>query len=196
VFAGLVMWLLWGVIVALRPGRSLSAWLVLQPPLFLGASCLAARIAAATREAGRPRTRLAPWAAALSALAVLQFAGAGVQVAAGDHSSRFRPHATAAEPGVRHLARDVGPLLASGDLRLDVVAAGGADPLLGWHLRGAQGLHWVAAAPARQPGLPASYAVIPSPTAGMHAGDVAVYPVRRRAGAIEWVRLQQVGGGT
>ena len=69
----LAFWGLWGSALSLRESRELSMWLVLQPPLLLGAAALAARPAVF-------RSRLA-----LVAVTVLAFAwvGASVKVAAG-----------------------------------------------------------------------------------------------------------------
>lgn len=66
-------WALWGAALSLREGRELSVWLVLQPPLLLGAAALA----------GRPAVYRSPLA--LVAVTALAFAwvGAGVKVAAG-----------------------------------------------------------------------------------------------------------------
>lgn len=78
----LAFWGLWGVALSLREGRELSVWLVLQPPLLLGAAALAARPAAFG-------SRLA-----LAAVTVLAFAwiGASVKVAAG-RAPAFAPAA-------------------------------------------------------------------------------------------------------
>ena len=71
--AVLAFWGLWGAALTLRDGREFSVWLVLQPPLLLGAAALAAR-----RTVFRSRL-------ALVAVTVLAFAwvGASVKVAAG-----------------------------------------------------------------------------------------------------------------
>ena len=191
----LALWMLWGLIVTFRPGRSLTSWLVIQPPVFLGACYLATAIAAWARQAAPGRPGAIRWAAVAGALALLPLVGAAVKMAGGGRAGEFRPYATMPEPGVRHLARDMRTLLAAGDAPLDVVAPAGWDPLLGWYLREAPHVRWVIGA-GRQPASALRYVLVPSATAATAPGDIAVYPVRRRADSREWMRLQQVGGGS
>lgn len=188
VLLALIAWTCWGLLLAMRPGRTLEAWFAIQLPAFVGACYAAPRLVAfLARRVSAGRV----WAAAalgVAALAGLQFAAGAVGVARGHGDGRFQPHADVTEPAVRQLTAHVETLRARKAIRGVDAIAHDVDPVLAWQLRSIDDLRWAAAVPAGGAPRPRlRLRILEQHAAG---AGLARYPLRRLDGTRYVVALQ------
>lgn len=187
----LVAWLAWGLMLTLRPGRSIETWLVLAPPLLLSASLAMRWLEAALRAPG-PRLTWISTRVAAAAICVLlaPLVHGAFDVAGGRHDSRFRPYAARTEPAVRLLADDVARLQQRRALDermpIEVVAPNVVDPVLAWYLRHERSLRWVAAPSVAEPGT----RLVIEPIEEEAGGQRGSYGVRHGGTVVERVRVR------
>ncbi len=197
-FVVLLLWTLWGALLTARPGGSPTTWLVLQPPLFLGAGYLVSRCADVVHaRAGWPSGWTRRWLPRLAlpvvTFLVLHFAGGGIKVAQDQQGAYFQPYPDSTSRSVRRLSDDIGALMRGESARLDIVVPLGADPVLGWIFRSEPNVHWVAAA-AHPSSSRSRYTLVPGSIAAPADGGIGVYRLRRHGSVHELVTLHRNEG--
>jgi predicted membrane-bound mannosyltransferase len=196
-FVVLTLWLVWGCLVMLRPGRPPSVWLVVQLPMLLGgARGLGVVVGAASRRSMPVRA-----AGAVAGVLLLYALHGSTGIASQRVGSRFQPYPDVTDPAVRLLVDDVdrfqaGISRARPPDAIEIVSAGGRDPVLTWYLRGRPNVHWPVAPslPSSEPGRP----VVIAPFAGPVDEDAAdrtarsdrMYRLRRSGSTPEWLSLR------
>ncbi len=183
----LLLCVMWGVMLTLRPGRTPAAWFALQLPLFLATASMAPLLAARAARLVAQRAPLRSVAAAAAVLLALQVAGAAAQIATDERASRFRAYADETLPSIRVLVEDLRAWRtlqhpANVSTRIEIASPRASDPVLAWYLRDHREVRFVGAPSAAAPlGHELRLAFV---TDSALDQDASTYPIRRDLGGV------------
>ena len=195
----LVIWVLWGTALLLRPGRSLAGLLALQIPLLILAAHGVGWLFEAHRRLPRGVGGLARVAPVLL-VAVSLYGSLRLQRSVwSDPPTVLRGGRTLED--VRRMASDVSVLLGLPRESRPVFQAAAplqADPVLAWYLRDLEEVQWVAL-PSLTPPTSAGLLVATIEASNLGAEPPGLgseqYPLRYRQSELEVVRLRRVSVG-